>query len=319
MIADLPTDTLIAAELQAIEHGEVAAAEILGYKPDTLRRYRGELKKRGVDLSALKDAQRVVEMFDRDELKKILRSGAVDPYTHERHHVDFEGDTLRFVAVGDTHFGSKYSPPEYWDAVVEQAEAFGADYIFHDGDLSEGMSNRAGHVYELRPDGIGYDAQKRLSLDALSKTDIPIFIIDGNHDRWFRKTNGALIVKDVAEQLEHVTFLGHDSATVTINGIDIMLWHGEDGASYAVSYRPQKVVEAIPPHERPHIIIMGHTHKAGVFQPEGVHAITAGSVQRQTGWMRSTRKAAHVGFYLVEATIGDGRIKEFTTTWKALE
>lgn len=310
---EMSTEQLIAVEMHAIEHGEEAARDALGVKEDTLRRYRAELKKRGVDLSALRDAQKLAAMFGRDEIKTMLKSGAIDPHRHERHAVNFDGDVLRFVATGDTHFGSKYTRPEWWDAVLEEAENFGADYILHVGDLVEGMSNRAGHVYELSH--IGYDSQKEHATDQLAKTDIPIYIIDGNHDRWFKKSNGALVVKDVASQLDHVTYLGHDQATINIGGVDIMLWHGEDGASYAHSYRLQKVVEALSGSDLPHILLAGHTHKMGYFRPRGVHSISTGSVQAQTGWMKSTRKEAHHGFWTVEVTIAGGRPVKVSPTW----
>ena len=56
------------------------------------------------------------------------------------------------------------------------------------------MSHRAGHVYDLSE--IGYDKQKAKAIEIFSQwTDSQIYAIDGNHDRWFIKSNGALIVR----------------------------------------------------------------------------------------------------------------------------
>jgi len=316
MLEDISLDTLLSVELYASEHDDLQTAQHFELAPDTISRYRRELKRRGFDFSALQTAQKVAQNFDRATVQTMVRSGRMGPDDVDSVAVDFTGDTLRFVACGDTHFGSKYTPVEWWDAVLETAADVDAEFILHVGDLVEGMSNRAGHVYELSH--IGYDAQKSNAVEQLQKTDIPIYIIDGNHDRWFRKSAGAVIVKDCAELCDHVTFLGHDVATLHVGGIDIMLWHGEDGASYAHSYRPQKVIESLPPDDLPAIAFAGHTHKRGWFGVRGVEVLQTGSIQRQTPWMRSTRKEAHTGFWTVELTVRDGQIQETTATWKNL-
>jgi len=316
MLDSISLDTLLAVELYAAEHDDFQTAQHFELAPDTISRYRRELKRRGHNFDKLSKAAQIAQTFDNETINTMLQSGRKPPVQDDRVALDFDGEVLRFIACGDTHWGSKYTPEEWWDAVILAALDTEAEFIIHVGDIVEGMSNRAGHVYELSH--IGYDAQKEYAVDMLSRCTLPVYCIDGNHDRWFKKSNGALIVKDIARELEHVTFLGHDSAVLSVGGIDIMLWHGEDGASYAHSYRPQKVIEALPADDLPDVALMGHTHKRGQFEVSGVEVFQTGSIQKQSPWMRSTRKAAHTGFYAIELTIRDGHIIKTTSTWYGL-
>ena len=62
------------------------------------------------------------------------------------------------------------------------------------------MSHRPGHIYELTH--LGYAQQKDYAVKLFSQwTDTEIYAIDGNHDRWYIKSNGSLIVKDIDKEL----------------------------------------------------------------------------------------------------------------------
>ena len=193
----------------------------------------------------------------------------------------------------DTHLGSKYTNHEN---------------IF--SDVHEGLSNRPGHYYECTH--IGYSEQLNHSREIFSQwTDTPIYMIDGNHDRWYIKSNGALIVEELCRGQENLHFIGHDEGDIEINGITIKLWHGEDSSSYAISYRLQKLIESLTGGEKPNALIAGHVHKSGYIFERNVHCLSAGCIQGQSKWMRGKRIAAHKGFWTVRITIDDAEIKQF--------
>lgn len=85
--------------------------------------------------------------------------------------------------------------------------------------------------------------------------------------------------------------------------------------SYATSYRVQKIIEAFTGGEKPKVLIVGHSHKMVYIFERNIHAISAGSIQRQSGFMRYKRLAAHTGFWIVSGKIRDGEITQFTPTW----
>jgi predicted phosphodiesterase len=209
--------------------------------------------------------------------------------------------------------GSIYYKPEFMLSAFAEYANNNVNFLVIAGDLVEGMSPRPGHIYECTH--LGYDAQKTYAIEQLSRWKGKIYAIDGNHDRWYLKANGALIVKDICDALPNATFLGHDEGDIRINGIWIKVFHGEDGASYATSYRIQKIIESISGGEKPNVLLLGHDHKQSNFFERNIHAVGGGCLSTQSRWMRSKRMAAHPGFWILEMTINKSGIVKFTTTW----
>lgn len=75
----------------------------------------------------------------------------------------------------------------------------------------------------------------------------------------------------------------------------LLVMHPGGGSSYAVSYRPQKIVESLQGGEKPGVIVIGHYHKLSSNMFRNVWAIQAGCSQDQTPFMRKLGLEAHVG------------------------
>ena len=83
------------------------------------------------------------------------------------------------------------------------------------------------------------------------------------------------------------------------------LFHPSGGTAYALSYRPQKVVESYSGGRKPNILIMGHYHKSEYIPClRNVMVIQAGTTCGQTPFMRRKSIAAHMGFWIVEFQFG---------------
>jgi predicted phosphodiesterase len=294
------------------QHGKPDACIHFDLAPGSIKRYytyyhtmKGTIDEQTQEGVTLK---RLLDKFTLKELKAIADGKSLDT-RKVTHTVDFTGDEVTICYVTDTHWGAKHSPIEWWDAVLEECDRMNVQMILHGGDLIEGMSNRPDQVYGLTH--IGYSAQMDLAEELLAMSELPIYIIDGNHDRWGIKSGGIMAVKDVAARLDHVTFLGHDEGDLDIQGTIWKMWHGEDGSSYATSYRIQKLIESLTGGEKPHAILAGHVHKQGYFFERNIHAVSGGALCKQSPWMRSKRLANHSGFHIIKAGIGDGEIKWF--------
>lgn len=258
--------------------------------------------------------KKIGEQFSPQELQAISNGGRLMPGMAKVPIVNFDGERIRIGALTDTHIGSKFFKKERVQQAFDEFKKEGVDFVTISGDITEGMSNRQGHVYEL--DNIGYDSQRAEAVKVLSKWDGKMFLIDGNHDRWFIKSNGALIVKDIAEMLPDCEFLGHDEGDISLNGYaTLKLWHGEDGSSYAVSYRIQKVVEALSGGEKPSAMFFGHTHKSTFLFDRNIHCYSLGCIQSQSKWMRGKRIAAHVGFWIIDLYVNKQGISKSTGTF----
>jgi len=285
---------------------------------ETFNRYKREARAKGLDVynkSAL--LGKIADQYSEKELQAIAKGGRILPGIAKVPIVHFEGERIRIGAISDTHFGSLYTHPEYVNQAFEEFKKEKVDFITHSGDVVEGMSTRHGHVYELSH--IGYDNQKDHAVEVLSQwTDTPAYAIDGNHDRWFIKNSntGALIVKDICKELPNWEFIGHDEGDISLKGkATLKLWHGIDGNSYALSYRLQKIVESLTGGEKPSLMFLGHTHKYVSIFERMIYAISVGSIQRQSNWMRGKKIAAHVGFIIADVWVNDSGVSKFSHTW----
>lgn len=246
------------------------------------------------------------------EIQAILKS-AKEHRSAPTPLIEWSGESIKFAVVSDTHFGHKMSREDWWLRACDLIDREGCEMVFHPGDITEGMSGRPGHVYEL--DAPGVSAQIEMAVDRLSVLDVPIYAITGNHDAWAYKHVGVDIGKIIGKELPDFYYLGPDEADVALGNITIKLWHGGDGSSYATSYRTQKFVESLSGGEKPNILLSGHAHKAVFHECRNVMAIECGTLCAQTSWMRGKKLAAHVGFWIVEVWQNDDGIERIRPEW----
>jgi len=315
-----------AEEIAAVvaEVGIDAAVDTLKLQRETIRRAvrlarnRDEPGKSIEPESAL--FRKLRARYDDKELAAIANGSGLNPATLPRPVLTFEGEDVAIGFCTDTHMGERSFEDWLWETFLDECHRQGVKRILHAGDVHEGMSNRPDQVYHLVD--LGVSAQMDRSERLFRMSDIPIDLIDGNHDRWGIKSNGLYMVRDLAARFKNpdgspglVRFLGSDYGEISINGTRWMLWHGEDGSSYATSYRVQKLIEAIPVGEEPDVLLCGHTHKEISMTERGVLAVSGGALSFQSAWMRSTRKPCHTGFHIIHARIRDGKIVRFAPVW----
>lgn len=260
--------------------------------------------------------RKLQERFSVKELEAIANGRLINPEQENMPVLSFDGEEVCFGVCTDTHLGSKYSPRHYWESFLEECEKQNVQGILHAGDLIDGMSNRPDHIYGLSH--IGYSAQIDYAVELLSLTSIPIHIIAGNHCLWGIKSGGLDPIKEIASHLPHVDYLGHHQGVIEVNDTKWLLWHGEDGASYAASYRIQKITESFTGGEKPAVLITGHDHKSLYIFNRNIHCVGGGALTRQSLWMRNKKLKNDDGFWIIRATIADKEIKRFSPTWYAL-
>jgi len=306
-----------AAEISSLaaEVGTDEAARQLGLKRETVRRESRRAKATGGPSLDQESAvfRKLRERFSDKELAAIANGHGINPATIPRPVLDFAGDEVVIGFVTDTHIGSEDFDESLWQSFLDECHREGVQMILHAGDVHEGMSNRPDQIFHLVDTGVSAQMDHAERLFRMS--DIPIKVIDGNHDRWGIKSNGLFMVRDLAARLPLVEYIGSDTGEVVINGTRWLLWHGEDGSSYATSYRIQKIIEAFTGGDKPAVLLAGHTHKQGYFFERNVHAVSGGALSYQSSWMRATRKACHTGFHIIRARIAAGQIVRFSATF----
>jgi predicted phosphodiesterase len=314
-IAENPneTDSMLANKMRIEYPGmwrnyEAARSIIKYYKGTSGEKNRKYLK----DKTNVKEVKpetnailkKIGESYTNQELQAIASGGRIMPGFAKVPVINFNGKHFCIGAFTDTHIGSSYFREERVYQAFEEFTKQKVDFIAHAGDVTEGMSNRPGQIYEL--DQLGYHAQRAKCVEVLSQWNGKMYMISGNHDRWYLKSNGANIVQDIAQMLPDAEFLGHDEGDISLNGkATLKLWHGEDGSSYAVSYRIQKVIESLSGGEKPSVMFFGHTHKSTYLFERNVHCYSLGCIESQSGWMRAKRLSAHVGFWIIDIWVNN--------------
>ena len=192
---------------------------------------------------------------------------------------------LRLLLISDTHLAGKYDRLDILRYLYEKASDRGIDYVLHSGDVTEGLSGRPEQVYDLKE--VSYVGQRDYVIDNYPKSDIPTYLIAGNHDLWWIKKCGADIVKDICDHREDLHYLGSDCEDLKIGKLRIRLYHGKGGNAYAKSYKLQKYLDAIPMEERPHILQTGHTHQAFYMKQGNTHCFQTSCLQDLTPFERS--------------------------------
>ena len=299
-----------------LEHGDQKTVDTFGISHESLGRYKRLFGQYGGDIQNMSLLRKIQERYSPGELEAIADGGRVPNMVFDVPKIDFTGERIRFAHITDTHIGSVYYVPERMEKIAEEVKKEKVDFVVHTGDVTDGMSGRPGHVYELTH--IGYERQREYAISQLSMLGVPLYMIDGNHDRWHIKNAGALIVKDIAAAIPKAEFIGHDEGNVSLAGRALLrLHHGEDGNSYAISYRVQKIIEAYTGGEKPNVLCVGHTHKC-IHMPNerNIIALSGGCIERQSQWMRSKRISAHCGFWIIDVWVAKaGGISKHTATW----
>jgi len=232
------------------------------------------------------------------KLLKPLRDQRSRQYATVSH--DFSGTRIRIGILGDTHLGNKWTDKKFLGEVMQQFKRDKVEAVYHTGDLTDGPWQR--HKNVLEQYAHGFQAQVDDFVDDFPNIGKPIFIIDGNHDGWYRQGEGGLIGRAIELQRDDVTYLGHDEALIKMGKLEMMMSHPNDATSYAYSYKAQKMIESmVKMQERiPDIILQGHYHKIFSMNAAGTTYLCTGTTCRQTPWMRGKKIAADMGAMILD-------------------
>lgn len=308
-------DAIIKTISYLIKNGVKATCEAFSITEETLNRYKRKAKEfYGDSLDVL---LKLTDKFSIEELDKLSStSSLVNPESFKKHVVDFSGEEITFGVMSDTHIGSVWTDPNYIKEAFKEMDKQKCTMLLHPGDICEGMMGRPGDIYELSQ--IGYKTQKEKAVEIFKQWEKPLYIVSGNHDCSYNTKlgTGVDIVEDICENLgPNAHYIGINDGNLTLNGVVIKLWHGGDGSSYSLGYRDQKLIESFTGGEKPNILITGHIHKAYYFFYRNVHTIGGGSIQKQSGWMRSKKIQAHTGFWVIKASLSKNEVKWIEPRW----
>lgn len=215
-----------------------------------------------------------------------------------------------FGATGDWHVGSKYFRQDVLDDLYRRFDDAGIQHVFHTGNWIDGEA----HFNRYDLDVHGLDAQCRALAKAIPEhAGITTHAVWGDdHEGWYAKREGVDVGR-YAEQVLHAEGkpnwhdLGFMEGHVTLRNantgaaVTMAVVHPGGGSAYALSYKPQKIIESLEGGEKPAVLLLGHYHKLDPGLVRNVWYLQTGCTQDQTPFMRKKSLEAHVGGAIVSA------------------
>lgn len=278
-----------------------------------------ELLKKGITYKELSERCGFSETITKqmvDELKakgyNIIENGNIVELSdfvvekENRISLDWGGEQIiRFGLMGDTQINSKYTQLTHLHRLYDIYKQEGIKAVYHTGDIDEGEQMRIGHQYECYNQGAD-DHVKEIVNVYPKRNGITTKFITGNHDASIIKRCGYDIGVPIAEKRADMEYLGQSNAIISITpNCTLELRHPIDGTAYALSYKLQKMVEAMSGGEKPNILAVGHYHKAEYFMYRNVHCFQTACLQAQTPFMRGKGISAFMGGWIVEVHVDE--------------
>lgn len=217
---------------------------------------------------------------------------------------------VKIGVSGDWHVGNIHTDYKLLDFYMNETSRLGVDLHLNTGDLADGWyQNRPASIFEQNH--IGFDQQFKRIRELFNQFDKPVYFITGNHSYNTFVRNAGI---ELGPHLEDMTrldgvesyFLGNAEGDVQLKGgAKIKLLHPDGGTAYALSYRPQKIVESLESGHKPNVLLIGHYHKAEQLFYRNVHTFQTGTMMGQTKFMRGKSIPAHKAFWILDIESND--------------
>lgn len=242
--------------------------------------------------------------------------------------IDFYGDEMRFGVISDTHYGSKYSAYEMVEAAYDYYAEEGITTVLHCGDLTEGPGERGyrGHSNDVHSSCQRWDGlEEYVSENYPRRAGVKTYLISSSksHCGWEWNASGRDICNDIANgrrgvkattessfgwnevdiikdlpPRDDLVYLGQDKAQILMGpeeNVSVRLMHPDGGSAYSLSYRPQRMVEAMVGGTKPDVLLIGHYHQFFYTRFRNVSVACVPGCQWETPLFRRWGKEPVVG------------------------
>ena len=270
-----------------------------GYNISTIRQTANLVKKGIPEDSPLKIDPR--EFFNGKPVRTYYEKDG------KEHLIDF-GTEFKFGAIADTHLGSKYERLDVLNTLYDVFEREGVKAVFHGGNYVDGEFYY--NKYETYTHGFDEMIDNFIEKYPQREGIITYFISGDDHEGWWMQREGldaGRVIEDRAREKgrNDLVYLGYQERDIVLEAERgkslIRLIHAGGGTAYADSYSTQRMAESFQEGEKPHILLVGHYHKAIYHIPRGIHTVQLGTTQEQTRFMRKRKIKAVLGGWLITA------------------
>ena len=243
-----------------------------------------------------------------------------------------EGGWLRFGVLGDSQLGNSHQRLDVLKTAYEHYQKEGIDTVYHTGNVVDGYHPRFNAFELLKEAGTSIESQAAYAARVYPKIKgITTYYITGEcHEGWWAKRIGINVGRFMEDRFREagrtdLIYIGHEEADIELRpakldkktrGPIVRIIHPGGGTAYALSYKTQKMSEALQGGEKPMVQFVGHYHKYDCNYHREVYNLQTGCLSDQSLFMRKNSLAAHVGYLIVEFFVTkDGTISRFRHEW----
>lgn len=327
-LKDIPNDKFVKVFVD--EGSKAGMARYFGVDEATIRR---EFRLR--DLKDLTDIDNIkVEMDTPSSTEEMINTLQSQGYlvTREAQKQDYHFDGVKLFRLGDCmvtslglcsdpHMGSRFQQVSNLYNFYKVCEEMEVDAILNCGDISDGQKIYPGQEYEVFKHGA--DAQVEYIIEQYpdAPSGVKTFLIGGNHDEsHYTKGGGHDVVKAICDQRKDIQNIGMHQGTFSFGDSRIKLMHPTGGVAYARSYKMQKIIEQMPPGEKPDMLLLGHFHVTDFLMAyRGVMGFQLPCFQSQTPYLAKKGLYPEIGGVIVNIFWVDespcNGIKRVTADW----
>lgn len=248
-----------------------------------------ELQKQGVNITK----------FASDDGIHFLNKGDITNKLDNQYTINIVDDEFKFAVISDTRLGSNAQQLSILNDIYKKAESMGIKHILHCGNISEG-------IYPINNQYADSVFKNDTNMQAMYIIDnypyiegINTYFLCGSKDQTHLKKNKADIGKIITSNREDMIYLGNDRCLLNIKNSVIDMRNVKAKKTYTVSYRGQKMVDAMRSEDVPDILLYGGLLQMESFNYRGVRLISAPSCCASTNEMINNEYNNIVGNWFV--------------------
>lgn len=252
-----------------------------------------------------------------------VKKGLLERMGHRNIGLDFT-EHLSLGILGDTHLGSRFEQltalQDFYKQCDDHNDGKGVDAFIHGGDFVQGtpkMHRGMEHeVHLLSAEGqIGYSAE----VYPRSRHGTKTYAISGNHDDSWLNESGINVIRQVGIRRDDIVYIGRDAQYLSLKSgereLRLYTVHPAGGQSYAKSYKPQKITEAIPIREGTQVACISHYHTYGVFEVQETLAMMVPCFQGQYPYLVRLHLYPSIGGIILDVDFDENRVRRMTHTY----
>lgn len=320
------TKKLSSTENKATSISEFLLYKLLLRKPHTMKELTDKFKvHHSVIIKHIESLKKFKYNVSFNEGKYHIET-TLPVFTRHSYNKDmWQGDSLKIGFVSDNHLGNRNERLDVLHTLYDLYADEGISTVFNTGNWIDGEARF--NKNELHTFGMTRQVEYAVKHYPYRKGIKTKFIAGDDHEGWYTQREGIDIgeyfqLKREQAGLFDLEYMGYMEADIelTENGFEHKSWarllHPGGGSAYALSYKPQKIVESYQGGEKPTVLFIGHYHKLGYEFPREVHTIQTGTTENQSIFMRKKNIQAMVGGGWVELRRApDGTINRVTPTF----